>query len=120
MSAPSLLTAARFDFATAPSLDWSAALTLTDANGDAIDLTGGSFIAQISTAPGMAVLAEFDTTVTNAAAGMVTLTLPRAEVENLTAGETYFYDVLFINSAELSSLILQGRITVRDTVSMPS
>jgi hypothetical protein len=92
------------------------AVTLTDENGDAVDLTGYSGRGQIRSATGAA-MASFTVTVTDAPAGEVSITLPASALvgSQYITGVAYndyttaYYDIELYTAADASVLrILNG------------
>jgi hypothetical protein len=66
--------------------DYRASLTWTDATGTAINITGNSYAAQFRSAvyPAGTLFATYSTTITNAAAGQMRISLSRAQTAALS------------------------------------
>ena len=101
--------------------DWQVEFTIKDENNTVIDITGYQYWLTIksdlsSADPGdgqdYALASGVD-----AAAGQVTLTIPRATTRNLTAG-TYWYDLQQKDTGGLIQTLLRGRVRVVDDVTL--
>lgn len=93
---------------------FSTDLTLTDENGDPIDLVGYTANSQIrkwytSSSPS----ASFATSI-NTETGVITLSLTANQTSNLVAGR-YVYDVEINSGAEVSRIV-EGIVTVTPQV----
>ncbi len=86
-------------------------VTVTDANGDAVNLSGYSVAAQIrKTYASSAISATFTTSIA-AATGQVTLSLTDTETANLEAGR-YVYDLNINSSGGQKTRVVEGQATV--------
>jgi hypothetical protein len=87
-------------------------LTLTDAYGNPYNLTGFTVMSQAKKSyitPNVAI--SFNTTITSASAGLITLSLGAAQSANVPYGQ-YVYDVIIIDTSGNVSRVLEGMITV--------
>jgi hypothetical protein len=99
--------------------DWSTELTVADAGGDPIDMTGYTFLAQARTAPGAATVAfTFTVDTTDAATGILVLTVADTVTDDLEPGR-YFWDLQWTDGAGAVRTILAGIVTVLAEVSRP-
>lgn len=65
-------------------------ITVTDADGQAYDLTGASVVCQVKDRPGGTFLFSAAVTVTNASAGQVTVEMTAAQTSSLAKGAVCF------------------------------
>lgn len=98
--------------------DWSFPATLKDQAGAAIDLTGYTFLAQARTRASAGVAFTLTVTVTDAANGVVTVTVDAATTADIGPG-TYVWDLQWTDAAGDIRTILAGTITVLPEVSRP-
>ena len=96
--------------------DFSTTLSLTDSNGDILNLTGYSAIGQLRKTFGSSSIAATFTVALTAATGQVTMTLADTVTTALTSGR-YVYDVLLTDSSGDKTRILEGHATVTPSVS---
>lgn len=89
-------------------------LTLTDENGDPLNLTGYSANSQIRKHYTSSNAITFSTSI-NAAAGIITLSLTANQTSNLISGR-YVYDVELTDSSNSVSRIVEGIVTVTPQV----
>lgn len=94
---------------------YSTTLTLTDEDGDALDLTNNIAQAQIRKSYSSLTYTSFTASV-NVAAGEVLLSLTAAETANMVAGR-YVYDVELTDTiANSVTRIVEGIVTVTPQV----
>lgn len=94
---------------------YSTTLTLTDEDGEALDLTNNTAQAQIRKSYSSLTYTSFTTSV-NVAAGTVLLSLTAAQTSNLVAGR-YVYDVELTDTVANSvTRIVEGIVTVTPQV----
>lgn len=96
--------------------DFSTTLSLTDSNGDVLNLTGYSAVGQMRKTYGSSTVAATFTIALVAGTGQVTLTLTDTITAALTSGR-YVYDVLITDSSGDKTRILEGHATVTPSVS---
>ena len=96
--------------------DFSTTLSLTDSNGDVLNLTGYSAVGQMRKTYGSSTVAATFTVALVAGTGQVTLTLTDTVTAALTSGR-YVYDVLITDSSGDKTRILEGHATVTPSVS---
>ncbi len=96
--------------------DFSTTLSLTDSNGDVLNLTGYSAVGQMRKTYGSSTVAATFTIALVAGTGQVTLTLTDTVTAALTSGR-YVYDVLITDSSGDKTRILEGHATVTPSVS---
>ena len=99
--------------------DYGLGLTLKDGTGTAINLTGATLASQIrKTQASDTILASFTATITDAAAGKVTLSIPATTTATLpaTASDNFWkYDILYTKSGT-KIRILEGDVEVDGAV----
>ena len=93
--------------------NFTLSLTVTNADGTAVDLTGASIVSQIRAASTSPILATFTTTITNASAGKATLSLTNAQTLALpiTGSQPLHHDALLIQSS-YRTLLYTGNVNV--------
>ena len=96
--------------------DFSTTLSLTDSNGDVLNLTGYSAIGQLRKTFGSSTIAATFGTALTASTGQVTLTLGDTVTTAITSGR-YVYDILLTDSSGDKTRILEGHATVTPSVS---
>ena len=96
--------------------DFSTTLSLTDSNGDVLNLTGYSAVGQMRKTYGSSTVAATFTVALVAGTGQVTLTLTDTVTAALTSGR-YVYDILITDSSGDKTRILEGQATVTPSVS---
>lgn len=89
-------------------------LTLTDENGDILDLSNSTAASQIRKSYSSSLAAQF-TTAINAASGEVTLSLTANQTGNLVAGR-YLYDIELTDAANSVARIVEGIVTVNPQI----
>ncbi len=93
---------------------FSTSISLTDENGDAIDLTGYTGRSQMRKHYTSSNSQSF-TVVLNTSEGTVALSLTPVQTANLTPGR-YVYDVEVVSAANVVSRIVEGIVTVTPEV----
>ena len=90
-------------------------VTVTDANGDAVNLSGYSVAAQIRKTFLSSSATAFTATISNASAGEITITLSPTQTAALEAGR-FVYDVLITASGGTKTRVVEGQVTVNPSV----
>lgn len=94
--------------------DFSTTVTVTDDNGDIVDLTGYTSSGQIRKNFTSSTSYDFTTSI-NASGGTITLSLSRTTTANIAAGR-YVYDVEITSSANTRSRLVEGIATITPEV----
>ena len=90
-------------------------VTVTDANGDAVNLSGYSVAAQIRKTFLSSSATAFTASISNASAGEITISLTDSQTTSLEAGR-YVYDVLITASGGTKTRVVEGQVTVNPSV----
>ena len=90
-------------------------VTVTDANGDAVSLSGYSVAAQIRKTFLSSSATAFTATISNASAGEITISLSPTQTATLEAGR-FVYDVLITASGGTKTRVVEGQVTVNPSV----
>ena len=90
-------------------------VTVTDANGDAVNLSGYSVAAQIRKTFLSSTATAFTATISNASAGEITISLTDTQTTSLESGR-YVYDVLITASGGTKTRVVEGQVTVNPSV----
>ena len=90
-------------------------VTVTDANGDAVNLSGYSVAAQIRKTFLSSTSTAFTASISNASAGEITISLTDSQTTSLDAGR-YVYDVLITASGGTKTRVVEGQVTVNPSV----
>lgn len=99
--------------------DWRAELTIDDANGDPLDMTGYTFLAQARTkAKSASVAFSFTVDTTSAASGVLVLEVADTVTVDVNPG-TYEWDLQWTDGDGKIRTILRGVVTVLAEVSRP-
>jgi len=93
---------------------FSSTITITDEDGDIVDLTGYTGASQLRKHYTSSNSTSFSVSIT-ANTGEVNLSLSANQTSNLVAGR-YVYDVEITNSSNVVSRVLEGIITVTPNV----
>ena len=96
--------------------DFSTTLSLTDSNGDVLNLTGYSALGQMRKTFGSSTISATLGVWVTAATGQVTLTLTDVITAGLSSGR-YVYHILLTDSSGDKTRILEGHATVTPSVS---
>ena len=106
--------ATRADLSIDQGTDYEVTLTLTDEDGDIIDLSNSNTAAQIRKNYTSLTYTEFETS-TNVDSGEITLTLTADQTADLEQGR-YVYDVELTDAANSISRIVEGVVTITPQV----
>ena len=90
-------------------------VTVTDANGDAVILSGYSVAAQIRKTFLSSSATAFTATISNASSGEITISLSPTQTTALEAGR-FVYDVLITASGGTKTRVVEGQVTVNPSV----
>tara|TARA_R100001509_G_scaffold20981_1_gene10932 strand:+ start:589 stop:921 length:333 start_codon:yes stop_codon:yes gene_type:complete len=90
-------------------------VTVTDANGDAVNLSGYSVAAQIRKTFLSSTATAFTATISNASAGEITISLTPTQTAALEAGR-FVYDVVITASGGTKTRVVEGQVTVNPSV----
>ena len=90
--------------------DFSSSVDVTDADGDPVSLTGYSVAGQIRKHYNSSTKVDFTATVSNATAGIISLSLSAATTNAMKAGR-YVYDVE-IDLSGTKTRVLEGQLEV--------
>ncbi len=90
-------------------------VTVTDANGDAVSLSGYSVAAQIRKTFLSSTATAFTATISNASSGEITISLSPTQTTALEAGR-FVYDVLITASGGTKTRVVEGQVTVNPSV----
>ena len=90
-------------------------VTVTDANGDAVNLSGYSVAAQIRKTFLSSSATAFTATISNASSGEITISLTPTQTTALEAGR-FVYDVLITASGGTKTRVVEGQVTVNPSV----
>ena len=96
--------------------DFQTVISLTDSNGDILNLTDYTALGQVRKTFGSGTVAATFTLALAAATGQVTVTLTDVQTAALTSGR-YVYDILITDSSGDKTRILEGHATVVPSVS---
>ena len=96
--------------------DFSAEVIVEDANGDVANLTGFTGAGQIRKTYSSSTATNFVVVVTNAAAGLLTLTLSNTVTNAMKSGR-YVYDVEITETSNgEKTRVVEGQITINPGV----
>ena len=95
--------------------NYNAVLDLKDSAGGVLNLAGYTVAAQMRKSYYSSTATNFSITVTDAAAGQITMTMSAANTSNVSSGR-YVYDVLITSGASVKTRIIEGIITVLPSV----
>ena len=90
-------------------------VTVTDANGDAVNLSGYSVAAQIRKTFLSSTATAFTATISNASSGEITISLTPTQTAALEAGR-FVYDVVITASGGTKTRVVEGQVTVNPSV----
>ena len=90
-------------------------VTVSDANGDAVNLSGYSVAAQIRKTFLSSSATAFTASISNASAGEITISLTDSQTTSLESGR-YVYDVLITASGGTKTRVVEGQVTVNPSV----
>jgi hypothetical protein len=95
--------------------NFNAVLDLKDAAGGILNLTGYAVASQMRKSYYSNTATQFTISVTDAAAGQITMTMNSANTSNVTPGR-YVYDVLLTSGSGVKTRIIEGIVTVLPSV----
>ena len=90
-------------------------VTVTDANGDAVNLSGYSVAAQIRKTFLSSTATAFTATISNASSGEITISLTPTQTTALEAVRFVYY-VLITASGGTKTRVVEGQVTVNPSV----
>tara|TARA_R110000803_G_scaffold151947_1_gene217026 strand:+ start:459 stop:791 length:333 start_codon:yes stop_codon:yes gene_type:complete len=90
--------------------DFTSAVDVTDADGDAVNLGGYTAAGQIRKTYSSSTAVNFTATVSNAASGIITIALSAAQTGAMKAGR-YVYDVE-IDQSGTKTRVLEGQVEI--------
>ena len=90
-------------------------VTVTDSNGDAVNLSGYSVAAQIRKTFLSSSATAFTASISNASSGEITISLTDTQTTVLEAGR-FVYDVLITASGGTKTRVVEGQVTVNPSV----
>ena len=96
--------------------DFSTVISLTDSNGDILNLTGYTALAQIRKSHGSTTVAATFGVALSAGTGQVTMTLADTVTGAMSSGR-YVYDVLLTDSGGDKTRVLEGQAILTPSVS---
>tara|TARA_B100001113_G_C21063461_1_gene602256 strand:+ start:981 stop:1316 length:336 start_codon:yes stop_codon:yes gene_type:complete len=91
--------------------DFSSNIDVTDADGDRFNLTGYTAKGQIRKSYQSSTAVDFTCTVSNAAAGIVTIALTAAQSNGMKAGR-FVYDIEITSSGGAKTRVLEGQVEI--------
>ena len=98
--------------------DFSAEIIVEDSNGDVANLTGFTGAGQIRKTYSSSTATNFVVVVTNAAAGLLTLTLTNAVTNAMKAGR-FVYDVEITKTSNgEKTRVVEGQVTINPGVTV--
>ena len=95
--------------------NFSVSMDLKDAAGSILNLSGYTVAAQMRKSYYSTTATDFTISITDAAAGQITMTMNSANTSNVTPGR-YVYDVLLTSGAGVKSRIIEGIVTTLPSV----
>ena len=90
-------------------------VTVTDSNGDAVNLSGYSVAAQIRKTFLSSSATAFTASISNASSGEITISLTDTQTTALEAGR-FVYDVLITASGGTKTRVVEGQVSVTPSV----
>ena len=90
-------------------------VTVTDSNGDAVNLSGYSVAAQIRKTFLSSSATAFTASISNASSGEITISLTDTQTTALEAGR-FVYDVPITASGGTKTRVVEGQVTVNPSV----
>jgi len=91
--------------------DFSITVDVTQADGNALNLTGYSAAAQIRKTYGSSSASATFTTAISAASGQVTMSLTDTQTSNITSGR-YVYDLNITSGAGVTTRVVEGQAII--------
>lgn len=95
---------------------FNTSIVLNDPQGQPIDLSGYSILAQIRKSYTSSNNYSFTTSANSS--GVIQMNLPATVSRSMPAGR-YVYDILAIDSANNATRVLEGQVTINPAVSRP-
>ena len=95
--------------------DYTSTVTVTDSSDSAVNLTGFSAAAQIRKSHLSSTSTAFATSITDATAGQITITLTDTQTTALESGR-YVYDVVITSGSGAKTRVVEGQVTVNPSV----
>lgn len=95
--------------------NFSTTVTVNDSNGSSTNLTNYSAAAQLRKSYYSTTANAFTVTVTDAAAGEITMSITSANTANLTPGR-YVYDLLITSPTNVKTRVIEGIATILPSV----
>lgn len=95
--------------------NFNTVLDLKDSVGGILNLAGYTVAAQMRKSYYSTTATNFTITVTDAAAGQITMSMNSANTANVTPGR-YVYDVLITSGASVKTRIIEGIVTILPSV----
>ena len=91
--------------------DYTTKINVDDLQGDAINLTGYSASAQARKSYYSTTAYTFNTSISDAAKGEITLSIPSANTANMSPGR-YVYDLKIVDPDEVVTRVVEGIVVV--------
>ena len=91
--------------------DFSSSIDVTDAEGDAVNLTGYTVKGQIRKTYTSSTAVDFTCAVSNAAAGIISIALTAAQSNAMKSGR-YVYDVEMTASGGAKTRVVEGQVEI--------
>ena len=95
--------------------NFNTVLDLKDSAGGILNLAGYTVAAQMRKSYYSTTATNFTITVTDAAAGQITMSMNSANTANVSPGR-YVYDVLITSGASIKTRIIEGIVTILPSV----
>ena len=97
--------------------NFSTTVTITDSNGNALDLTGYTALTQIRKTYESTTATSFTSTFdSDRTTGKITISLTNAQTASLDYGR-YVYDLIITDTASVKTRVVEGIATVNPSVS---
>ena len=97
--------------------DFSTTVTISDSNGDALDLTSYTALAQVRKTYDSTTSTSFSATFnSDRTTGKITISLTNSQTSNLEAGR-YVWDLKITDSSSTMTRVVEGIATVNPSVS---
>jgi hypothetical protein len=95
--------------------NFNTVLDLKDSSGGILNLSGYSVLAQMRKSYYSNTSTSFTMTISDAAAGQITMAMSAANTASVTPGR-YVYDILLTSGSGIKTRIIEGIITVMPSV----
>jgi hypothetical protein len=109
------MAAQRYDITIEQGADYSLVLSVKDPSGAPVNLTGVSVRAHIREHSDGPKIAEFSVQISNAAQGIIRLSIPGATSESLPP-TVAFYDVSLARANGVRQRVAEGRVTISRSI----